>query len=1678
MKRFLLLAIILFTSLGTGYAQWQQTNGPTGGSIREIVQVGSVLIASSGNGGIYRSIDNGDSWQASNSGLPMNTGINALVTSGDNLYAAVTYSGIYKSTDAGESWEDVNITFNDTFYTLLVDGPNIYAGNANGGISYSNDGGLNWSYVGGDIANVQFQDFEVYNGKVYAAGRPTLYESSDNGASWQQIAIPGLSPNGLRALNATDDVFYAANDGSVFISDDNFASWSQVSLTGGSTIVELINHEGRVHAATSSGRYFYTDNQGLNWTQAQNSNTNSFVNYLFFAGGKILMSTTEGIYESLDSGVSWSLSNEGILNVNINALYGYDDTLLAGTNSQGIYRSKDNGESWTRVNNGLDAINSWTINEIIEVGGNTYIATGGGIYESSNEGDNWIRKLDPGLNNATDVFGYDNGVFVTGPSPSDTGIYLSTDNTDTWNTLEIDGLNQGTSFTSILIQGNTIVVSTADAEMYITQDLGASWDNITIPNGFYYTYNLKLVEGKLYAATARGLLVSEDLGQNWSFVHFEFIPVHDVEISRGRIFAATRDGFFMTSENRDSWYSHSPGIGLQALDKLLLKGDEIFAGAFASSVWKLPRAEALLPPTPGAFTTTWKTDNPGVSADDQITIPTFSGESYNYTVDWGDGTFDTGVNGDINHTYEVPGTYRIEITGEFPRIYFAGFIGNESDVDKILSVDQWGNNIWSSMENSFIGCTNLDVKAFDAPNLTIVTSMNNMFSRCKSLVGNVSFNLWDVSNVIRMGSMFSGATPFNQPIGDWDVSNVINLAGMLGGLSHFNQDITNWDVSSATTMESLFNGASSFNQDISGWDVGNVQNMAGMFFVSTSFDQDISGWDVSSVRNMESMFNGAVLFDQDLGDWSIGSATNMKSMFQGAINFNQDIGNWDTSSVTNMESMFRNASGFDQDLGLWNVTNVENMTQMFQGSGLSQNNYDTILVGWGQLPSLQNNVRFDLGGVEYCSGEVSRKRIIDNYGWIITDGGKNCPFITTWKTDNPGASENNQITIPTNIGNTYSYTVDWGDGTSDTNVTGDITHTYSAPGTYQISIDGDFPQIQFMQQGDTEKILSVDQWGSMAWESMEWAFAGCSNLDVKAIDLPNLSAATSLATMFVACEELIGTSAFEDWDISTITSLSNIFRDASKFNMDIGKWDTSNVTIMTSVFEGSSSFNQDIGSWDVANVEIMFSMFYRASTFDQDIGLWNVGNVNSMTQMFAAASSFNQNIDAWNVSNVLTMDAMFSGAASFNQDIGSWDVSNVTSMNVMFAQSSFNQDISGWDISNVNNTGGMFLRASEFNQDIGVWDVSNVTDLNSMFNEASSFNQDLSGWDVGKVTDMSGMLSDSGLSLDNYDKLLIAWSQLPTLENGVAMGADGRQFCAGEEARQSLIDDYGWVIFDDGKIPLCNEDNDSDGVLDHLDTCLDTREGVEVNENGCERIAIDAILVYAETPTCVGMANGKIEISTVLDSHIFDISIEGENYSNNFSNISLSKPLSIEDLATGDYSITVTIPNIRYEQVYGVTINEVNSVTGKRESLDFQNKTAVYQVSGSYEYTVELNGKIRNYRFESSGENSILITKLDAQNTISISGKSDCQGKIFDSFSFSEELHLYPIISSSNVNIGGYYQNTLSVKVFDLTGRLVLQKEIIQNENAFINVQSLEAGVYPVQITSNGQTQTFKIIKK
>ncbi|TRX58666.1 BspA family leucine-rich repeat surface protein [Fulvivirga sp. M361] len=373
------------------------------------------------------------------------------------------------------------------------------------------------------------------------------------------------------------------------------------------------------------------------------------------------------------------------------------------------------------------------------------------------------------------------------------------------------------------------------------------------------------------------------------------------------------------------------------------------------------------------FITTWET----TADNESITIPIDEFNfTYNYNVDWGDGSTSSNQTGGASHTYATAGTYTVSITGLFPAIYFF----NKGDKDKIRTITQWGDNSWKSMRDAFRGCSMLTYAASDIPDLSQVTNMNSMFTACSSFNG--AIGNWDVSNVTTMAFMFASATSFNQDLDDWDVSNVTSMSTMFSSASSFNRDLNKWDVSNVTRMSLMFNQASSFNGNISNWDVSNVTSMGSMFSGATAFKRNLNSWDVSSVTSMQGMFSRS-FYNSDIGDWDVSNVTNMEDMFNDVTPFNQDISGWDVSSVTNMEEMFYRAFGFNQNLGNWNIENVANMSDMLRDSGLSIANYDATLQGWSQLPIVQSGVRLGAFGLVYCDIGEAAIAVLETKGWIV-----------------------------------------------------------------------------------------------------------------------------------------------------------------------------------------------------------------------------------------------------------------------------------------------------------------------------------------------------------------------------------------------------------------------------------------------------------------------------------------------------------------------------------------------------------------------------------------------------------------------------------------------------------------------------------------------------------------------
>tara|TARA_B110000285_G_scaffold42579_1_gene47214 strand:+ start:6321 stop:8375 length:2055 start_codon:yes stop_codon:yes gene_type:complete len=101
----------------------------------------------------------------------------------------------------------------------------------------------------------------------------------------------------------------------------------------------------------------------------------------------------------------------------------------------------------------------------------------------------------------------------------------------------------------------------------------------------------------------------------------------------------------------------------------------------------------------------------------------------------------------------------------------------------------------------------------------------------------------------------------------------------------------------------------------------------------------------------------------------------------------------------------------------------------------------------------------------------------------------------------------------------------------------------------------------------------------------------------------------------------------QDWDVSDVIDMSELFYNNQDFNDDISKWDVSNVTDMRGMFQFAASFNQDISQWNVSNVTDMAVMFQAADSFNQDLSNWDVDPYADMEDMFIDSGLIDENGD-------------------------------------------------------------------------------------------------------------------------------------------------------------------------------------------------------------------------------------------------------------------------------------------------------------------------------------------------------------------------------------------------------------------------------------------------------------------
>ena len=229
---------------------------------------GSRLVAASGAGGVYTSVDGGSQWTGPGLG---SFALHAVASSGDgtHLFAAVTNGYIYSYSGSGTTWNTISpASANYTSLATSAGGNIVLAAVYGGYLQLSINGGTSWSQVTSPgVANWTAVACSASGSNlVAAANNGPIWYSTTGGSSWAQGTS---SPNAVALAGAANgsNFLAATTAGALSLSTNSGANWFQ--LTGAPSTVSAVSASAdgtRLAATVNGGRIYLSSNGGLTWT--------------------------------------------------------------------------------------------------------------------------------------------------------------------------------------------------------------------------------------------------------------------------------------------------------------------------------------------------------------------------------------------------------------------------------------------------------------------------------------------------------------------------------------------------------------------------------------------------------------------------------------------------------------------------------------------------------------------------------------------------------------------------------------------------------------------------------------------------------------------------------------------------------------------------------------------------------------------------------------------------------------------------------------------------------------------------------------------------------------------------------------------------------------------------------------------------------------------------------------------------------------------------------------------------------------------------------------------------------------------------------------------------------------------------------------------------------------------
>lgn len=351
------------------------------------------LYITTGNHGILRSVDQGQTWQSLNAGFLVGSiWSGALFTKEINsqLYAGSTHEGLYVLDSS--TWKPVGrkgMLCNEPVAMERV-GPNlIYSGEYNlfrktsyGWERFSPFPGRRFWYQGLEVkGNTVYASVAEFT-SGYVDSVLVLY-SNDAGQSWREFAsmVPDASVFSYdQRIFAADSGLFVNTFQTLWHTSDSGKTWQDVNLPMNlcSEVEDVTIFQGEVYVLTCRSGTVYRQKNDGSWQLLYAGLAGAGDLEKFVQRDNVLMvSSRTALYTLVDGQQLWTQAGSGLASALVADYINAPDRIYA-CGFYGVYYSEDHGENWLPYNNDLPTTNSSAIDVFQDT---LYVATGSGVYK-------------------------------------------------------------------------------------------------------------------------------------------------------------------------------------------------------------------------------------------------------------------------------------------------------------------------------------------------------------------------------------------------------------------------------------------------------------------------------------------------------------------------------------------------------------------------------------------------------------------------------------------------------------------------------------------------------------------------------------------------------------------------------------------------------------------------------------------------------------------------------------------------------------------------------------------------------------------------------------------------------------------------------------------------------------------------------------------------------------------------------------------------------------------------------------------------------------------------------------------------------------------------------------------------------------------------------------------------